>query len=413
MSNIPINQVDYNDLFGYTILLGSNASFSGPFNSLNLNNGFWAYNTSVAGTLSGTIIPSDSTQNNYTAAVADFYSTTSPIGLYNTILGYASTAPTIVTSGYTSYTLDTTTLTNGSETITLNPIYIYTASNLDLTTTPIIIRFELTEGSLNDEFFIIVDGYMSLYNVTLELGTGVEAWNIYWLITGTVEILGTDELIGTFLYRGELNTFTTDSPVITGNIYTDNGGTLQFTSEVELSILMTGQTTTCFLEGSKILTEFGYKAIEDLKVGDKIITKGEINNDDYINKKSDYNSEPIIWLGSFTPMKKNINSFPICIKKNALGENLPFEDLFVSPLHRIILYGKMIPAENLVNGDTIFQDTSKKSIVYYHLELPNHYSIIANGILTETYKDFGNKHVFDKNQIPLSNEIIQPLEILA
>jgi hypothetical protein len=404
MSDNPINQASYNDLFGYSILIYKNASWPDP-GTLYLGsevNGFWGSDSDAS--IQGNIYPSSASTTNYTDAKHDF------AGLYNKILDYAISPPTNLGSGYNDYI--TGTIPSGSN-ITLNPTTIYSSSGLDLE--DVTVNFQLTSDISNDQFFIIVDGDMSFTNVTFNLigdAGDADAVNIYWLITGTTYLKTTPKLYGTFLYRGSESQFYTDATTINGNIYTDNGNTLNFNTEAT-TITMIGQTTTCFLEGSKILTEFGYKAIEDLKVGDKIITKGEINNDDYIDKKSDYNSEPIIWLGSFTPIKKNLNSYPICIKKNALGENLPFEDLFVSPLHRIILYGKMIPAENLVNGDTIFQDTSKKSIVYYHLELPSHYSIIANGILTETYKDFGNKHVFDKNKIPLNNEIIQPLEILA
>jgi hypothetical protein len=400
MSDNPINQASYIDLFGYSILIYKNASWpdTGTLLLGSEVNGFWGSDSDAL--IQGNISPSSASTDNYTDAQQNFAE------LYNKIFDYKISPPTNLGSGYNDYI--TGTIPSGSN-IILYPTTIYSSSDLELI--DVTVNFQLKSDISNDQFFIIVDGDMSFTNVTFNVDA--DAVNIYWLITGTTFLQTTPKLYGTFLYRGSESQFYTDATIINGNIYTDNGYTLSFNNTEASTILMIGQTTTCFLEGSKILTEFGYKAIEDLKVGDKIITKGEINNDDYIDKKSDYNSEPIIWLGSFTPIKKNLNSYPICIKKNALGENLPFEDLFVSPLHRIILYGKMIPAENLVNGDTIFQDTSKKSIVYYHLELPSHYSIIANGILTETYKDFGNKHVFDKNKIPLNNEIIQPLEILA
>jgi hypothetical protein len=43
------------------------------------------------------------------------------------------------------------------------------------------------------------------------------------------------------------------------------------------------------------------------------------------------------------------------MKKNALG-NFPFEDLYVSPGHRIILDNKMMLVKDMVNGTTIYQD---------------------------------------------------------
>lgn len=52
-------------------------------------------------------------------------------------------------------------------------------------------------------------------------------------------------------------------------------------------------------------------------------------------------------------------SCPICIKKDALGKNYPFTDLYVSPEHGLLLHGKMISAKNIVNGKTIYQDNVK------------------------------------------------------
>ena len=47
----------------------------------------------------------------------------------------------------------------------------------------------------------------------------------------------------------------------------------------------------------------------------------------------------------------------------------------------------MVTAENLVNGTTIFQVNDQDHVIYYHIELASHASIIANNVLSE----FSNK----------------------
>ena len=91
----------------------------------------------------------------------------------------------------------------------------------------------------------------------------------------------------------------------------------------------------------------------------------------------------------------NDKSFPICITAHAFGVNAPFENLFVSPGHRMLIDDKMVLAESLVNGTTIFQDCNHIEVEYYHLELESHSAIVANGVLAESYLDFDNRVIFE------------------
>lgn len=73
----------------------------------------------------------------------------------------------------------------------------------------------------------------------------------------------------------------------------------------------------------------------------------------------------------------------------------------------------MFQAQSLVNGETIFQSlVNCDSIEYYHIELSDHYSILANGVLSESFKDLNNKYVFKEIKSD-SNPIILPSLILA
>jgi hypothetical protein len=79
------------------------------------------------------------------------------------------------------------------------------------------------------------------------------------------------------------------------------------------------------------------------------------------------------------------DSRPICIAKNALGEKSPFQDLYVSPNHAVYVNDRLVHAKDLVNGETIYQDTESESVAYYHLECAQHSLLVANGVFAESY----------------------------
>jgi len=96
-------------------------------------------------------------------------------------------------------------------------------------------------------------------------------------------------------------------------------------------------------------------------------------------------------------------SRPICIKKNAICQDCPSVDLYVSPNHGILINNRLVLAKNLVNNTTIYPDYTRNNVEYYHLELQKHSAIVANGILSESYLEFNNRHIFEKNVVCKNN----------
>ena len=182
----------------------------------------------------------------------------------------------------------------------------------------------------------------------------------------------------------------TDS-TITGNLYANTQATS--TTRVTINPLTLNPLTLCYLRGTLILTKNGYVAIEDLSVGDKVVRCGQIlDNMDVIFTDE---LKPITWISNFYATVMDETSFPICFKKDCFKENVPFDDLFVSPGHRIILDGEMHIARDLINGDSIIQDTSIENIEYFHFELESHSVVDATGILAETFLEIDDfKSVF-------------------
>ena len=192
-----------------------------------------------------------------------------------------------------------------------------------------------------------------------------------------------------------------------------------------LNMAGSGPDPVCFAKGTYILTNKGYVLIENLKMGDTLITCGKIANNDILDKKisnalvntslkHDFPTQQIQWISHFEMSKLSQNSYPILFKKGCIDKwkKIPSMDLRVSPEHSVCIKNRMIPAKNLINGTTIYQDTSFETITYYHIEMPYHCAIISNGLLTESYLDTGNRGIFNPAPKLKSGRIVKPKSIL-
>ncbi|MEM7242754.1 MAG: Hint domain-containing protein [Pseudomonadota bacterium] len=142
----------------------------------------------------------------------------------------------------------------------------------------------------------------------------------------------------------------------------------------------------CFVEGTRVMTPAGERAIERLKVGDWVITQ-------------DRGQQQIRWIGkrSFTPeeIDDDFRLQPVLIKQNSLGHDLPRRDLWVSRQHRMVVRSSVaarmfeigevfVPAIQLTRLNGIRNMRPKEPLTYYHLLFDNHEVIFAEGSPTES-----------------------------
>jgi Hint domain len=144
------------------------------------------------------------------------------------------------------------------------------------------------------------------------------------------------------------------------------------------------EAADCFLRGTLISTPRGPVAIEDLVVGDAVLTaSGTSRSVRWLGHRSlhcvVYPDPAVIW--------------PICIRAGAFGDQQPVRDLWLSPGHALFTDGFLIPAVNLVNGATIDQ-VRREHVEYWHLELESHDIILAEGLPAESYLDSGYRAAF-------------------
>jgi hypothetical protein len=225
-----------------------------------------------------------------------------------------------------------------------------------------------------------------------------------------------------------------DSFVITGgtlsNIDVSNGNTLTFsdsgagagTGGIDSIIFGSGisaggfnivngntvQAVACFAEGTRIETVDGPVAVEDLTVGDRVMTR-------------DGRAEPVDWIGHRAvycerhPKPESV--WPVRVAAGAFGDHVPVRDLYLSPDHAVFVNEVLVPVKLLINGITIIQ-IERRVVRYYHVELPRHAVIFAEGLPVESYLDVGDRMNFQGDSetirlVPDFTERLSPKTALA
>ena len=156
-------------------------------------------------------------------------------------------------------------------------------------------------------------------------------------------------------------------------------GTLEFT-EIENLI-------PCFTPGTAIATPRGECLVEELREGDRIITR-------------DNGLQEIRWVGrrdlSGRELLQAPHLKPVLIRAGSLGQGLPERDMVVSPNHRMLMQGDrtalyfedrevLAAAKHLTGLDGV--DTVETSAIsYIHFMFDQHEVVLSNGAWTESFQ---------------------------
>ena len=142
----------------------------------------------------------------------------------------------------------------------------------------------------------------------------------------------------------------------------------------------------CFTRGTLISTATGSASVEDLSIGDLVLTK-------------DNGLKPIRWIGSrkldVVDLRSSPNLRPIRIRAGALGGDSPEQDLIVSPQHRVLVCSRiaqnrfgshevLVAAKQLlaIEGIEVAEDVSE--VEYWHFMFDAHEVVFSNGAETES-----------------------------
>jgi hypothetical protein len=210
-----------------------------------------------------------------------------------------------------------------------------------------------------------------------------------WGTTGTIDL--TSETFGDV----------TNVTIAAGNVLqvTDTGGTYNLqldpaqnftefyahqsqdgSGDTELTV----NDVPYFLCGTRILTPSGEVAVEHLAVSDAVLTAGGARR-------------RLVWIGAgqaLVTRGQRTAATPIIVRKGALDSNVPNRDLRITKGHSLYLDGVLIPTEFLINHRSILWDDTARVVTIYHLELDTHDVLLANGAPAESYRDDGNRWLF-------------------
>jgi len=131
----------------------------------------------------------------------------------------------------------------------------------------------------------------------------------------------------------------------------------------------------CFVSGTCILSQNGYKPIEKFTREDFLVTSD--------NRTIDFK------LHKTTIKKSDESTAPYVIQPHAFGRNKPLAPLYLSPTHKIQIRKGLwtSPQTAAKTNALITRMPFGQSVTYYHVECENYLrdNVIAEGVVAESY----------------------------
>lgn len=216
----------------------------------------------------------------------------------------------------------------------------------------------LQGGPGGDTFFVTSPGD------TVEGGPGDDTLNLFGLGPFVINRDPDDSTSGTINFLDEDGT-------VTGNVTFSNIQNI----------------VPCFTPGTRIATPRGERAVEELRVGDRVITR-------------DNGLQEIRWIGqralTEAEVRKAPHLRPVMIRAGALGRGLPLHDMLVSPQHRMLLTSEraalyfedrevLASARHLTGMDGVDLAAAQHT-TYVHFMFDQHEVVLSNGAWSESFQ---------------------------
>ncbi len=306
---------------------------------------------------------------------------------------------------------------------------LFTASGTETLVAPVITGTGVLEIDTKGNLTINVGSVAATQTVTFTDGTGI-------LTIGTLG--GFAAAIGDFITGDDIvlpgtsvasTSFDASTHVLTlFDASSTTIGTLQFGTSVTGSNLVADGaggigTAPCFVAGTRISTERGEVAVEDLREGDRVqvVLRHPHPNPPPLRGRGGSvptlplprsggglgwgQAQPVTWIGhrhvDSTRHPEPRKVWPVRITAGAFGPGRPCRDLFLSPDHAVYVEDVLIPVKYLINGATIAQ-VPRNEVTYYHVELPEHSVLFAEGLPAESYLDTGDRSNFANGGGPIA-----------
>lgn len=146
------------------------------------------------------------------------------------------------------------------------------------------------------------------------------------------------------------------------------------------------QVTPCFTPGTLIATDRGARPVEELRRGDRVVTR-------------DNGLKRITWTGrrsfGYRDILEAEELRPVLIRAGALGGGFPDRDMVVSPGHRFLVTPRQrlftqVREETLVAAGALvgrpgIERARCLGVSYLHILMNQHEVVLADGAWTESF----------------------------
>ena len=143
----------------------------------------------------------------------------------------------------------------------------------------------------------------------------------------------------------------------------------------------------CFTPGTVIATPTGERRVEDLCIGDRVLTR-------------DNGLQEIRWIGSCRLAAEDLRAAPdlrpVLIRSGALDFGLPEQDILVSPWHNVLIQNdkaaaffedsEVLSAAGHLTGLDGIDVVDVEQVTYIHFMFDQHQVVLSNGFWTESFR---------------------------